>query len=129
MFKNTSLVRVAFGAVSGDARKSNGTLEIPFAPFTNGTTAELTAQMLKLNKEHTIYDPEFRPPTFRREDPSIFTPTTAILVTVTLKRKGNKKIEGENSKANKESKELQEYGHSGDNLEANGQRTGELGGN
>ncbi|KAJ7830669.1 hypothetical protein B0H14DRAFT_2593211 [Mycena olivaceomarginata] len=65
--------------------------------------------MLNLNKEHTIYDPEFRPPTFRREDPSIFTPTTAILVTVTLKRKGNKKIEGE-FEANKEAKSSKNMG-------------------
>jgi hypothetical protein len=36
---------------------------------------------------------EFCPPTFRREDPSIFTPTTAIPVTLTLKRKGSEKIE------------------------------------
>jgi hypothetical protein len=71
---------------------------IPLAPFTNGTTAELTAQMLKLNKEHTTYEPEFHSPTFRREDPSIFTPTTAIPVTVTLKRKGNEKIKGEKPK-------------------------------
>jgi hypothetical protein len=83
---------------------------IPFAPFTNGTTAELTAQMLKLNKEHTIYDPEFRPPTFRREDPSIFTPATAILVTVTLKRKRNKKIEGEDSKPTKKAKNSKNMG-------------------
>ncbi|KAJ7680189.1 hypothetical protein B0H14DRAFT_2655451, partial [Mycena olivaceomarginata] len=45
-------------------------------PFLNGTTAELTAQMLRFNKVHTIYDPESCPPTPRHEDPSIFTPTT-----------------------------------------------------
>ncbi|KAF8217966.1 hypothetical protein K438DRAFT_1747209 [Mycena galopus ATCC 62051] len=38
---------------------------------------------------------KFRPPTFRREGPSIFTPTTAIPVTLTLKRKASEKIEGE----------------------------------
>ncbi|KAF8135896.1 hypothetical protein K438DRAFT_1786700 [Mycena galopus ATCC 62051] len=60
-------------------------------PFPNGTATELAAQMLKFN----IYDPESRPPTFRREDSSISTPTTAIPVTLTLKRKANEKIEGE----------------------------------
>ncbi|KAJ7794707.1 hypothetical protein B0H14DRAFT_2621696 [Mycena olivaceomarginata] len=37
--------------------------------FNEGTTAKL-----KFNSAHIIYDPEFCPPTFRREDPSIFTP-------------------------------------------------------
>ncbi|KAF8145187.1 hypothetical protein K438DRAFT_1979903 [Mycena galopus ATCC 62051] len=64
-------------------------------PFPNGTVTELAAQMLKFNRAHTIFDPEFRPPTFHREDPSIFTPTTAIPVTLTLKRKSSEKIEGE----------------------------------
>ncbi|KAJ7804466.1 hypothetical protein B0H14DRAFT_2612254, partial [Mycena olivaceomarginata] len=34
-------------------------------PLRKGTTGEVTAQMLRFNKAHTIYDPEFRPPTFR----------------------------------------------------------------
>jgi hypothetical protein len=66
-------------------------------PLRKGTTGEVTAQMLRFNKAHTIYDPEFRPPTFRREDPSIFTPTTAIPVILALKRKGSEDIEGEKS--------------------------------
>ncbi|KAJ7802295.1 hypothetical protein B0H14DRAFT_2614441 [Mycena olivaceomarginata] len=76
-------------------------------PFLNGTTAELTAQMLRFTKVHTIYDPESRPPTPRHEDPWIFTPTTAIPVTLTLKRKGSEEIEGEKSvKKAKSSKNL-----------------------
>jgi hypothetical protein len=66
-------------------------------PFNEGTTAKLTSQMLKFNSAHIIYDPEFCPPTFRRKDPSIFTPTTAIPVMLNLKRKGSGKIEGEKS--------------------------------
>ncbi|KAJ7716986.1 hypothetical protein B0H14DRAFT_3631699 [Mycena olivaceomarginata] len=66
-------------------------------PFNEGTTAKLTSQMLKFNSAHIIYDPEFFPPTFRRKDPSIFTPTTAIPVMLNLKRKGSGKIEGEKS--------------------------------
>jgi hypothetical protein len=66
-------------------------------PFNEGATAKLTSQMLKFNSAHIIYDPEFCPPTFRRKDPSIFTPTTAIPVLLNLKRKGSGKIEGENS--------------------------------
>ncbi|KAJ7823302.1 hypothetical protein B0H14DRAFT_2597955 [Mycena olivaceomarginata] len=66
-------------------------------PLRKGTTGEVTTQVLRFNKAHTIYDPEFRPPTFRREDPSIFTPTTAIPVILALKRKGSEDIEGEKS--------------------------------
>jgi hypothetical protein len=53
--------------------------------------------MLRFNKAHTIYDPEFHPPTFRREDPSIFTQTMVIPVILALKRKGSEDIEGEKS--------------------------------
>ncbi|KAJ7855500.1 hypothetical protein B0H14DRAFT_2579366 [Mycena olivaceomarginata] len=66
-------------------------------PFNEGATAKLTSQMLKFNSAHIIYDPEFCPPTFRRKDPSIFTPTTAIPVLLKRKRKGSRKIEGEKS--------------------------------
>ncbi|KAJ7711025.1 hypothetical protein B0H14DRAFT_2645988 [Mycena olivaceomarginata] len=66
-------------------------------PFNEGTTANLTSQMLKFNSAHIIYDPEFCPPTFRCKDPSIFTPTTAIPVMLNLKRKGSGKIEGDKS--------------------------------
>jgi hypothetical protein len=63
--------------------------------------------MLKFNKAHTIYDPEFCPPTFHRENPSIFTPTMAIPEKLTLKRRGSEKIEGEKpAKKLKNSKNL-----------------------
>ncbi|KAJ6488392.1 hypothetical protein DFH09DRAFT_1339171 [Mycena vulgaris] len=40
-------------------------------------THALATHMLNFNNAHTIYDPDYRPPTFRRDEPSR-TATTAI---------------------------------------------------
>ncbi|KAF8135267.1 hypothetical protein K438DRAFT_1786981 [Mycena galopus ATCC 62051] len=50
-------------------------------------------EMVRFNNLHSFYDPDYRPPTFRRDDPSIFPVTAPILVTV--KRKGDPQIQGE----------------------------------
>ncbi|KAJ7872681.1 hypothetical protein B0H14DRAFT_2570183 [Mycena olivaceomarginata] len=99
----TSLLDYGFSRISWSQNARTGfgcrALAVMFGatPLRKGTTGEVTAQMIRFNKAHTIYDPEFRPPTFRREDPSIFTPTTAIPVILALKRKGSEDIEGEKS--------------------------------
>ncbi|KAJ7364743.1 hypothetical protein DFH08DRAFT_799057 [Mycena albidolilacea] len=98
-------------------KKYTSTLEA--TPFPSGTAAEIARQMFKFNKAHTIYDLKLHPPTFHCEDPLIFTPTTAILVTLTLKRRGSEKIEGEKpAKKVKNSKNLGTTFNS--NSEANG---------
>ncbi|KAF8171799.1 hypothetical protein K438DRAFT_1773088 [Mycena galopus ATCC 62051] len=50
-------------------------------------------QMVRFNNVHSFYDPDYRPPTFRRDDPSIFPVTASILITV--KQKGDPQIQGE----------------------------------
>ena len=59
----------------------------------NVKSSTVVQQMLDFNNAHAFYDPDFRPPTFRRERPSIITPTVPI--PVVLKRKGDAKIDGE----------------------------------
>ncbi|KAJ7099139.1 hypothetical protein C8R44DRAFT_747825 [Mycena epipterygia] len=48
----------------------------------------------KFNHAHSIYDPDYRPSLYRREDPSRFPATEAIPVVV--KRKADKELEGHN---------------------------------
>ncbi|KAF8214347.1 hypothetical protein K438DRAFT_1750402 [Mycena galopus ATCC 62051] len=50
-------------------------------------------EMVRFNNVHSFYDPDYRLPTFRRDDPSIFPGTAPILVTV--KRKGDPQIHGQ----------------------------------
>ncbi|KAJ7483763.1 hypothetical protein B0H11DRAFT_2231915 [Mycena galericulata] len=62
-------------------------------PLTSVQSGILTQRMLKFNADHATYDRDYRPPTYRRDDPSIFKPTAAI--PVLLKREGSAEIEGE----------------------------------
>ncbi|KAJ7090528.1 hypothetical protein C8R44DRAFT_891962 [Mycena epipterygia] len=73
-------------------------LEAMFAvfPLRSSDSGIVLQQMLKFNRDHTIFDAGFRPPTFRRDSPSQFEPSTAIPVTlkpITLKRKANENID------------------------------------
>ncbi|KAJ7671904.1 hypothetical protein B0H17DRAFT_1141327 [Mycena rosella] len=48
----------------------------------SGKAAVWFKQMMEFNRDHTIYDTQFRPPKFRRDDPSFSAPTEAIPVIV-----------------------------------------------
>jgi hypothetical protein len=50
-------------------------------------------RMLKFKSEHAIWDEQFRPPTFRRDEPSKYAPRAPIPVIV--RRKGDNEILGE----------------------------------
>ncbi|KAJ7679609.1 hypothetical protein B0H17DRAFT_1139138 [Mycena rosella] len=65
-----------------------GAIRVP-----SGKAAVCFKRMMEFNRDHTIYDAQFRLPTFRRDDPSFSAPTEAIPVIV--KRPGELKIEGE----------------------------------
>ncbi|KAJ6601918.1 hypothetical protein DFH09DRAFT_1069464 [Mycena vulgaris] len=66
-------------------------LTIPLASTKSGV---LVTYMLKFKRcAHAIYDPNFRPPTFHREDPSFFPSCEAIPVVV--KRRGDDGIDDE----------------------------------
>ncbi|KAJ7240717.1 hypothetical protein C8J57DRAFT_1527386 [Mycena rebaudengoi] len=62
-------------------------------PTTSTKSGVLFQQMLAFKRDHTIFDKEFRPPTFRRDRRSRFHPTDPIPVVVndTSKRKKTKK--------------------------------------
>ncbi|KAJ7671727.1 hypothetical protein B0H17DRAFT_1141498 [Mycena rosella] len=68
-----------------------GAIRVP-----SGKAAICFKQMMEFNRDHTIYDAQFRPPTFHRDDPSFSAPTEAIPVIV--KRPGELKIKGERPK-------------------------------
>ncbi|KAJ7667359.1 hypothetical protein B0H17DRAFT_1210257 [Mycena rosella] len=68
-----------------------GAIRVP-----SGKAAVWFKRMMEFNRDHTIYDAQFRLPTFRRDDPSFSAPTEAIPVIV--KRPGELKIEGERPK-------------------------------
>ncbi|KAJ7673387.1 hypothetical protein B0H17DRAFT_1140985 [Mycena rosella] len=68
-----------------------GTIRVP-----SGKAAVWFKRMMEFNRNHTIHDAQFRPPTFRRDDPSFSAPTEAIPVIV--KRLGELQIEGERPK-------------------------------
>ncbi|KAJ7321627.1 hypothetical protein DFH08DRAFT_1033568 [Mycena albidolilacea] len=69
-------------------------LEAMFASVNEGTSSAASAdRMLNFKSEHAIWDPEFRPPIFRRDDASRSAPTVPIPVAV--KRKNNMEIEGD----------------------------------
>ncbi|KAF8174779.1 hypothetical protein K438DRAFT_1939789 [Mycena galopus ATCC 62051] len=61
---------------------------------------KLTTDMVRFNAAHAIYDPEFRPPTFRRERSSQSEATAPIHITA--KRKKDKEIELRSTKRRKE---------------------------
>jgi hypothetical protein len=66
-------------------------------PWPAGNSDTLAGRMEGFKRTHAFYDPGFRPPTFRRDDPSIFVPTAAI--PIQLKRKGDGDIEEERKPA------------------------------
>ncbi|KAF7339229.1 hypothetical protein MVEN_02000400 [Mycena venus] len=69
-------------------------LEAMFSSVNEGPSSSASAdRMLKFKSEHVIWDDDFRPPTYRRDEPSRSTPTAPIPVAV--KRKSNKEIEGQ----------------------------------
>ncbi|KAF8209514.1 hypothetical protein K438DRAFT_1811194 [Mycena galopus ATCC 62051] len=61
---------------------------------------KLTTDMVRFNAAHAIYDPEFRPPTFRRESSSQSDATAPIHITA--KRKKGREIELRSTKRRKE---------------------------
>ncbi|KAJ7200062.1 hypothetical protein C8J57DRAFT_1261575 [Mycena rebaudengoi] len=61
--------------------------------FVSGAGFEAAYRLLKFKSEHVIWDANFRPPTFRRDDASRFAATSPI--PVVIKRKGAQEIEGE----------------------------------
>ncbi|KAJ7304662.1 hypothetical protein DFH08DRAFT_825419 [Mycena albidolilacea] len=62
-----------------------------------GNSSALAGRMEGFKRTHTFDVPDFRPPTFRWDNPSIFVPTAAI--PVQLKRKGDEDIEEEKKPA------------------------------
>ncbi|KAJ7240009.1 hypothetical protein C8J57DRAFT_1478262 [Mycena rebaudengoi] len=56
-------------------------------------SGEAAKRMLNFRNQHAIYDEDYRPPTYRRDDASQFKPREAILVNT--KRKGDGDINGE----------------------------------
>ncbi|KAJ7283204.1 hypothetical protein C8J57DRAFT_1675521 [Mycena rebaudengoi] len=66
-------------------------------PTTSTKSGVLVQQLLAFKRDHTIFDKEFRPPTFRRDRPSHFPPTVPIPVVVndTSKRKKNEEVDAE----------------------------------
>jgi hypothetical protein len=83
----------------------NGALEAMFSALSFPPTAKtsvLTQEMLKFNRDHTWFDQEFRPPTFRRDRRSDLLPSHAIPVVVggglNLKRQADDEPEDEKSK-------------------------------
>ncbi|KAJ6602722.1 hypothetical protein DFH09DRAFT_1069098 [Mycena vulgaris] len=57
----------------------------------SGKSGILIKRMLRFNHAHTIYDTNFRPPTFRRDEPSYSAPRDPI--PITLKRKADNNID------------------------------------
>ncbi|KAJ7137063.1 hypothetical protein C8R44DRAFT_948832 [Mycena epipterygia] len=62
-------------------------------PLQSSDSGIILQQMLKFNRDHTIFDAGFRPPTFRRDFSSQFEPSKAI--PITLKRKSDGKTDAE----------------------------------
>lgn len=62
-------------------------LTVMFAsiPLPAATSGEVATHMVRFNNAHTVYDPDLRPPIFRREFPSHTEPTKAIPVVVKRK--------------------------------------------
>ncbi|KAJ6535381.1 hypothetical protein DFH09DRAFT_1091717 [Mycena vulgaris] len=60
-------------------------------PLSSSKSGVLIKQMLRFNHAHTIYDTNFRPPTFRRDEPSYSAPRDPI--PITLKRKADNNID------------------------------------
>jgi hypothetical protein len=56
-------------------------------------SGEAAKRVLNFRNQHAIYDEDYRPPTYRRDDASQFKPREAILVNT--KRKGDGDINGE----------------------------------
>ncbi|KAJ6537048.1 hypothetical protein B0H19DRAFT_1079425 [Mycena capillaripes] len=66
----------------GDAALNAMFTAIPSNSTKSGILAQ---QMLRFKRDHTIFDPELRPPLFRRDRPSHFSPTKSIPVAVQIK--------------------------------------------
>ncbi|KAJ6489387.1 hypothetical protein DFH09DRAFT_1105482 [Mycena vulgaris] len=64
-------------------------------------THALAKRMLKFNNAHTIYGPDYRPPTFRRDEPSQ-TATTATIPSGSKRRRGEESGDEPPSKASPE---------------------------
>lgn len=61
----------------------NAALNAMFASVSfSSSKTSIDQQMLKFNRTHTIFDEDFRPPTFRREHPSQVPPSDPIPVTI-----------------------------------------------
>ncbi|KAJ7767946.1 hypothetical protein DFH07DRAFT_769462 [Mycena maculata] len=60
-------------------------------PLTSVQSGVLTQRMLKFNADHATYDRDYRPPTYRWDDPSIFKPT--VVIPVVLKQEGSEEVE------------------------------------
>ncbi|KAJ6498685.1 hypothetical protein DFH09DRAFT_1103130 [Mycena vulgaris] len=60
-------------------------------PLSSSKSGILIKRMLRFNHAHTIYDTNFRPPTFRRDEPSYSAPRDPI--PITLKRKADDNID------------------------------------
>ncbi|KAJ7878454.1 hypothetical protein B0H13DRAFT_2346517 [Mycena leptocephala] len=58
-------------------------------------TGEMTRELLAFKNAHTIYDPDFRPPIFSREAPSMASPTKPILVALKRKAGTEAEVDGE----------------------------------
>ncbi|KAJ7806726.1 hypothetical protein B0H14DRAFT_3483910 [Mycena olivaceomarginata] len=74
---------------------SNGdrALEAMFASVNGGPLSAASADcMLKFKSEHSIWDEDFRPPTFCRDEPSRSAPTA--LIQIAVKQKSDKEIKG-----------------------------------
>ncbi|KAJ6522208.1 hypothetical protein DFH09DRAFT_1330689 [Mycena vulgaris] len=66
-------------------------------------THALAKRMLNFNNAHTIYDPDYRPPTFRRGEPS----RTATTATIPLGSKRTHGEEGDDEPPSKRAKQIE----------------------
>ncbi|KAJ7248024.1 hypothetical protein C8J57DRAFT_1234066 [Mycena rebaudengoi] len=83
------------GRVSGCPSDGDLALNAVFAAVASDAvnSGEAAKRMLNFRSQHAIYDEDYRPPTYRRDDASQFKPREAILVST--KRKGDGDINGE----------------------------------
>ncbi|KAJ6461665.1 hypothetical protein C8R45DRAFT_941050 [Mycena sanguinolenta] len=58
-------------------------------------TGELTRELLAFRNAHAIYDPDFRPPIYFREAPSMASPTKPVLVVLKRKAGTEAEVDGE----------------------------------